>query len=86
MKKEAPLKYKQEKKAYQYEDYVGYQVFMSFQVTIYIDIAHGLVETNLSLYIYSYISVGDLPKCFLKIVLKYPGLVNPHSSLTSVTE
>lgn len=47
MKKEAPLKHKQGKKAYQYEDNVGYQVFMCFQVMTYVDIAHCLVETNL---------------------------------------
>ena len=33
----------------------------------------------------SYISVGDLPKCFLKTVLKYPMEPKPHNSLTSVT-
>jgi len=48
MTKEPTLKHKQEKKAYKYEDNVGYQVFMCFQVMTYIDIAHGLVETNLS--------------------------------------
>ena len=50
MKKEPTLIHKQEKKAYKYEDNVGYQVFMCFQVMIIIDIAHGFVETNLSKY------------------------------------
>lgn len=39
----------------------------------------------LKLGIYSNISVGDFPKCFLNTVLKYPMLENPQSSLTSVT-
>jgi hypothetical protein len=41
--------------------------------------------SSLKQFVYTNMSVGDFPKNFLKTVLKYPTLPNPHNSLTSVT-